>query len=1411
MADLQKENKSTYISMDDYKSRDYKPFKKQRPDGTWYGRENHFCVDCKAYYRRLYEAGITKEPFMPRCFGDIRKSMPSMEELGIEDQAIYDEMTIVNDPIKWAEVFFGWKPRWYQEEMLACLKYDSNVFMADGTVRKICDIKTGEKVLTYDETGRRVYPKEVLRVIDQGTKPVYRIELENGDHVECTSDHRLYSWSKCGEVNPLLNCPSYKSSYKSIDDGLKVGDRLFVLNQLGPFGKDDNVQLAKLLGYIVTDGYVKIDDRHCLVEFSNIREQYIVEFEQLVKSLFPESQIKRRFKASHISSSGGIKQDTWWVTVRGRGIGLLKFLESIGCIGPKTRENSILEYAFGFSENALTSFINRCWAGDGCVYTSQCGIAHLTLHSGNVMFLEKFRFLLRKIAVQCSQVYEIGNYVDGNQGCCLHIQRVPDLLAFLDHVGPIYGKEEQSRLAIEKTAIRKDYGKRRRFGTTSRFKIKSIQLVGDFPVYDLSIKDRPNFFANGSVVHNCSAPWKVVRAGRRLGKTAAISVLALHHAFTNDHHTVLVVAPYQSQVAKIFQEMQKSIDTSDILKDSIELQHNSPPMKIVFKNGSILIGFASGKGQMQHSDQIRGQDADLIVLDEVDMMNDYDLETIMAILASHAHCQIWASSTPRGWRKKFWEWCFPPGTQIGTLDGYKSIEKFKAGDSILSASGHEEKVLEVYERDYSGYLYRVSCKKTFYEISSTPEHPHLIISQGSGKSKPVFVHAKDISCGDWIGVTIPKTGTGLLPQITGFNDPYTDLRFQDQTFDMRRFLRSGYDGCRDIRILKNIQRAQQEVNRINGDPSLRRSFMSLLGIYIAEGNIIKDRRGIQISTDVGEDLADTTIRLFNHLWPEVTVNRVLCSNDRGSWEQVKAYASWLPYLFISCGGEYSSEKRIHPDLLASEFMDDLFEHYWLGDGHKDKGGGKSITTTSRLLADQLWRYLLGSGINASLYTRLPCEGHKQSYTVYVLTKDTNQIRWYANMPFFQVKGITTTQYDGKVYNLQTNRSHTYSAEGFATHNCVKKNLRFKEFHYISPESPEWSSDIEEYFVGTTSKMGYMHEFLAEFGEEAFGVFKTADVDEALFDYKLSDITPAQVSGPCIMGVDWNLNSGTHICIVEWTGEQFKLVHKTVVPKSEFTQMSGVAKIKELNKLWDPRFIYVDEGYGSAQIEYLKSTGLEDPKTGLYNKLRPIMMARSIEITDRKTGEKVARQSKQFMVELTANRVENHQVMLPREEDTRIIVEPDDPDNAGVGLVQQMRDFRVVRESSTGQPIYSQDYEHTLTAFMLTILGFQMEFGGLKRTFYATTVKEGPRLGENKEKIESRSGDDTNPLSKRPVLPRAQSFSVRKEMPKIEKDGYYRIKGAGFSRLGGNAENHRQNRDSRFGRREGNRARRRRSW
>ncbi len=153
---------------------------------------------------------------------------------------------------------------------------------------------------------------------------------------------------------------------------------------------------------------------------------------------------------------------------------------------------------------------------------------------------------------------------------------------------------------------------------------------------------------------SCTSQKKLYRCGRRLGKTVCMVIQALHHVAHHEHHQVLIIAPFEAQIQMIFDEMNKWLDKSITLMNSRSRYTKSPNHRMEFKNGSRILGFSSGANSSTRSDKIRGQDAHLIVIDEIDFIADSDLDAIQAILASHADCQLVAASTPQGWRKKFY-------------------------------------------------------------------------------------------------------------------------------------------------------------------------------------------------------------------------------------------------------------------------------------------------------------------------------------------------------------------------------------------------------------------------------------------------------------------------------------------------------------------------------------------------------------------------------------------------------------------------------------------------------------------------------------------------------------------------------------------------------------------------------------
>ena len=310
--------------------------------------------------------------------------------------------------------------------------------------------------------------------------------------------------------------------------------------------------------------------------------------------------------------------------------------------------------------------------------------------------------------------------------------------------------------------------------------------------------------------------------------------------------------------------------------------------------------------------------------------------------------------------------------------------------------------------------------------------------------------------------------------------------------------------------------------------------------------------------------------------------------------------------------------------------------------------------------------------------------------------------------------------------------------------CTDKDLGYKEFHFPSSVSPSWNEQTERLERAQYSEAGYKHEFEAEFGDVAEGVFLRKHVDASLQDYDFNKVR-RNPDSLYTMGVDWNTaGNGTCIIITEWNKNlnggkgAFKAVLKKIITQEEFTQVRSCEEIIRLNDLWNPDHIYVDVGYGHTQIEMLRKYGIEHPLTGLANKIKGIYFGDRMEIRDPVTKQIVKKHMKPFMVNLAARRMEDGQVILPESEDIKN------------GLVGQIRDYMVIRTTALGQPVYSDENDHAIIAWMLTILGATMEHSDMVRQNRLVNIAIGGKFGEktepdfkiNKSKIEQEKRERT---------------------------------------------------------------------
>lgn len=146
----------------------------------------------------------------------------------------------------------------------------------------------------------------------------------------------------------------------------------------------------------------------------------------------------------------------------------------------------------------------------------------------------------------------------------------------------------------------------------------------------------------------------IIRMGRQLGKTFAMAIKAIHAAFTkpgtinpDDPYVVMIIAPAQRQSQIMFEQIQRLINSSPILQQSVT---KSIQQEIRFKNGAVIYNFPIG----ETADRVRGYSINLLIVDEAAYVPDRVFTSLEPAL-SHTEGSMILISTPFGRFGYFYE------------------------------------------------------------------------------------------------------------------------------------------------------------------------------------------------------------------------------------------------------------------------------------------------------------------------------------------------------------------------------------------------------------------------------------------------------------------------------------------------------------------------------------------------------------------------------------------------------------------------------------------------------------------------------------------------------------------------------------------------------------------------------------
>ena len=369
--------------------------------------------------------------------------------------------------------------------------------------------------------------------------------------------------------------------------------------------------------------------------------------------------------------------------------------------------------------------------------------------------------------------------------------------------------------------------------------------------------------------------------------------------------------------------------------------------------------------------------------------------------------------------------CLPPGAWV---DGNQTcrIEDVRVGDHVVTHSGSLHRVRDLSERFYKGDL--VSITPTYGDpLRMTPRHRLLVSRDGYRQ----WLEAGELQEGDYLCVPKPPWSENPI-NAWDVSDLIPGLELDAGMVGYARTRKSA------LKISERIQ----------ATPSLAR----LLGYFISEGTL--DPRQQNVTFCLGAHEHEYIRDLCEILEGEFGAKGFV--STRSGCTRVTVSSAVLSRLLVNlCDGHRAVNKRLPVGWRGfdRETISQLITGYWRGDGSYDSANGFRMTTCSPRLAADLRSSLLRLGIYAGI--RYRSNGSAGRFDLFIPHPETRKfaslvgenvashlrmssyLREDDDRFYVRVQSVQHETYEGLVYNLSVEDDESYTANGFAVHNCER--------------------------------------------------------------------------------------------------------------------------------------------------------------------------------------------------------------------------------------------------------------------------------------------------------------------------------------------------------------------------------------
>jgi len=515
------------------------------------------------------------------------------------------QQALPDDPVEFCRKWLHYEPYGYMHPFLR----DQSHFIAVVQARQCME---GETLVITKEGRIRELKKIGFRC---GKKALFRIVIRGGFEIRCSADHRIFTdkgWKTVDELKQNLVNPYWRRF------------KVRILNNSIKWEVEEKpIEEVLLAAYMLSDGSNRPRQSP---KFTNTNLMYINEFEKALKR-FQDVTPKRYEKnfgkkpAYDVICSGSTRRPTtfriWCNRLFKQGI----------------------RYAESLPPEQCALFINRTYAADGYVsvfldkrretYRAEIGIADM-----DIKWAQYMRMLLLRFGIESyiKTEHPSGRGLQKTTMYRVVIGTYHGIHRFFETIGPIFGKEKQSKKAQELSKNGLSRGTERRRENPWR-RVVSITPDGEGETWDITVEPEHWYNAQGVKVHNS-------------GKTFNGMAKLLYTALRYPESTILVTAPKYDQVKRIaFKHLHGHLqrmkaNTPDLYKATVAPGGLLKTI-IRLRNGSVI------QAESPIPETIRGHTAKTIYLMEMNFIrDDQDLYTAVLFTLNTTDGTLIAESTP---------------------------------------------------------------------------------------------------------------------------------------------------------------------------------------------------------------------------------------------------------------------------------------------------------------------------------------------------------------------------------------------------------------------------------------------------------------------------------------------------------------------------------------------------------------------------------------------------------------------------------------------------------------------------------------------------------------------------------------------------------------------------------------------